>query len=282
MLIAYNTNGLSDLTTLQAIDLLHEIGYRGIALTLDKGLLDPFDSNIADQLQTAAELLKQANMRCVIETGARFLLDPNVKHEPTLLSADPADRARRIDFLCRAIDAAAALNADCVSLWSGTVRDGAGDRDAMDRLTTGLIELLAYAADRNVILAFEPEPGMFIDTLARYSDLLDELESARIETDLLRLTIDIGHLHCNGELPIADHIRKWANRLVNVHIEDMRAGVHEHLMFGDGEIDFPPVIAALCDIDYTGLVTVELTRHTDNGPAAARQAFQFLQPILNQ
>ncbi|MGW4149959.1 sugar phosphate isomerase/epimerase, partial [Streptomyces albogriseolus] len=28
-------------------------------------------------------------------------------------------------------------------------------------------------------------------------------------------------------------------------IEDMRRGVHEHLPFGDGEIDFPPVLAAL-------------------------------------
>ena len=46
-------------------------------------------------------------------------------------------------------------------------------------------------------------------------------------------------------MPIAGVIRQWADRLVNVHIEDMRAGVHDHLMFGEGEIDFPPVIAAL-------------------------------------
>ena len=146
----------------------------------------------------------------------------------------------------------------------------------MDRLTTGLIEVLAYAADKNVILGFEPEPGMFIDTLARYADLLAELDAARVETDLLRLTIDVGHLHCQGELPIADKIRHWRDRLVNVHIEDMRAGVHEHLMFGEGEIDFPPVIAALREIGYAGLLNVELSRHSHVGPAAARQAFDFL------
>ena len=64
----------------------------------------------------------------------------------------------------------------------------------------------------------------------------------RINAPNLRLTLDIGHLQCQGELPIAAVIRHWAPRLANVHIEDMRRGVHEHLMFGEGEIDFPPVL----------------------------------------
>jgi sugar phosphate isomerase/epimerase len=121
---------------------------------------------------------------------------------------------------------------------------------------------------------------MFIDSLARYADLLAELDAARVETDLLRLTIDVGHLHCQGELPIADKIRHWRDRLVNIHIEDMRAGIHEHLMFGDGEIDFPPIIAALREINYTGPINVELTRHAHLGPAAARQAYNFLNSLI--
>ena len=64
------------------------------------------------------------------------------------------------------------------------------------------------------MLAFEPEPGMFIDTLARYDDLLGELSARRIETLALALTIDIGHLHCQGEVPIAEQIRRHRDRLV--------------------------------------------------------------------
>ena len=82
--------------------------------------------------------LKKNGLRCVIETGARFLLDPLHKHEPTLVSPDPAARARRIDFLNRAIDIAARLNADCVSLWSGVVHDGAGQAEAFSRLVESL------------------------------------------------------------------------------------------------------------------------------------------------
>jgi sugar phosphate isomerase/epimerase len=60
----------------------------------------------------------------------------------------------------------------------------------------------------------------------------------------------------------------------------MRAGVHEHLKFGEGEIDFPPVIAALAEIRYDGLLSVELSRHSHEGPQAARHAYNFLRPLI--
>jgi sugar phosphate isomerase/epimerase len=280
MILAYNTNGLISLSIGRAVELLDEIGYRGIAITLDRELLNPFDEDFDVEVAMAADILRRRQFRCVIETGARFLLDPEVKHAPTLVSAEVEGRQRRVDFLCRAIDAAARLNAHAVSLWSGAVRDEIGEREAMTLLVAGLLRVIDYAAERGVTIAFEPEPGMFIDTMARYADLLDELASRQIDLERFQLTIDIGHLHCQGELPIAGQLRHWADRLANVHLEDMRRGVHEHLMFGDGEIDFPPVIAALREIGYHGLVAVELSRHSENGPAAARQAYEFLKPML--
>jgi sugar phosphate isomerase/epimerase len=121
---------------------------------------------------------------------------------------------------------------------------------------------------------------MLIDTVDRYNQLLKRLSDRSIDISRLGLTLDIGHLHCQGELPIADKIRTSAERLKNVHIEDMRAGVHEHLMFGDGEIDFPPVIAALAEIGYDGLLSVELSRHSHEGPEAARRAYNYLRPLI--
>jgi L-ribulose-5-phosphate 3-epimerase len=280
MHFGYVTNGLINLSAVQAIELLSGIGYEGIGFTLDHGILSPFEPDSGTHLENVAESLRQLEMHSAIETGARFLLDPAVKHEPTLVTADPAGRARRVDFLCRAIDVAAALKSDCVSFWSGIVRDGAGDREVMIRLVTGLTQVLDYADQHGVPLAFEPEPGMFVDTMTRFADLLSALEEHGVDPGRLKLTIDVGHLHCQGELPIAQKLADSADRLVNVHIEDMRAGVHEHLMFGEGEIDFPPVIEALQKIGYSGLINVELSRHAHMGPQAARQAYNFLRPLL--
>ena len=93
------------------------------------------------------------------------------------------------------------------------------------------------------------------------------------------LTIDVGHLHCQGEVPIADRLRRWGGLLWNVHLEDMRHGVHDHLMFGDGEIEFGPVMQTLREVGYTGGVYIELSRHSHNAVETARQALAFLRAI---
>jgi L-ribulose-5-phosphate 3-epimerase len=275
MFLGYNTNGLAHHQPLDAIELVAGLGYGGIGLTLDHGLCSPF----ADDWQASADAilatLEKHHLHNVIETGARFLLDPRVKHEPTLVSPEPARRLMRVEYLLWAIDMAVELGSDCVSFWSGVVRDGADDKTAWSRLLEGLKPVVSYAAERNVVLAFEPEPGMFIDTMARYEQLLDKLDAPQF-----RLTLDVGHLHCQGELPIPDFIRRFRARLANVHIEDMRRGVHEHLAFGQGEMDFPPIFEALAEVGYQGGVYVELSRHSHEGPTAAKQAIEFLRPLL--
>jgi L-ribulose-5-phosphate 3-epimerase len=275
MRLGYNTNGLAHHSLPAAIELLAGLSYRSVAITLDSCCLNPFEDDFDRRLHEASLLLAAHGMRSVIETGARFLLDPMRKHEPTLVSEPRLAQPRRIEFLCRSIDAAAALGSDCVSLWSGFVHDGVSRDEAMRRLCDGLAAVLQYSERMGVTLAFEPEPGMIIDTMPAFAELLQRVDSPR-----LQLTLDVGHLHCQGETPIDAVIRQWSGRIVNVHIEDMRAGVHEHLMFGEGEMDFPPIIAALTEIGYDGGVHVELSRHSHDGPAAAAKAFAFLQPLI--
>ncbi|MBN2295726.1 MAG: sugar phosphate isomerase/epimerase [Pirellulales bacterium] len=271
MFLGYNTNGLSHHDLFDAIRLLADIGYRSVAITIDHGPLDPRRPGRLDELERLHELLDELELRSVIETGARFLLDPRHKHEPTLLSPRAEDRARRVAFYEYAVDVAATLSSDCVSIWSGTMHEKLDMNTAMERLVDGLQPVLDYAAERGVLVGFEPEPGMLIDTMDRFEQLL-----ARIDSPQLRLTLDVGHLHCQGEVPISQYIHIWSSRLVNVHIEDMRAGVHEHLMFGEGEMQFPPILEALRKIGYKGGVHVELSRHSHEGSEAAEKAMAFL------
>ena len=149
--------------------------------------------------------------------------------------------------------------------------NGISPADGFASLVESLKLVLDYAERRDVLLGFEPEPGMLIDTMVSFEELVSKVQSPR-----LKLTLDVGHLHCLGEVPIADVIRRWAGELVNVHIEDMRQGIHEHLMFGEGEIEFPPLLAALAEVDYAGGLHVELSRHSHAGPTAAKEAYAFL------
>src|SRR5690242_18889681 len=115
MLLAHNTNGLAHHDLLDAIVLLAKIGYQGIFITLDHGALNPYDERLVVQLDAVFAALAKHDFHRVIETGARYFLDANTKHEPTLVIADSGARVRRVDFLCRAIDIASDLRADCLS-----------------------------------------------------------------------------------------------------------------------------------------------------------------------
>lgn len=277
MRLGYNTNGFAHHDPLDAIDVLHDIGYASVALTVDHHLLSPRERGKAEQLHAIRARLDHYEMASVVESGARFVLDPFHKHQPTLVSFEDSDRQRRIEFLKYCIDLAADLQSDCMSLWSGTAQDDAADEVLLERLTQSLQPVLEHAAAREVVLAFEPEPGMFIDSMAAFERLLQWLDA-----DHFKLTLDVGHLFCQGEVPMVGYIQRFAPYLVNVHIEDMCAGVHEHLMFGEGQIHFPPVLEAFAEIGYQGGVHVELSRHSHIAPEAARKAFEFLAPLLQQ
>ncbi len=275
MFLGYNTNGFAHHRLDDALTILADLGYQGVALTLDYNALNPFELDLAGEIQRVGRLLQTLKLRCVIETGARFLLDPRRKHQPTLLDPTTAGRQRRLDFLTAAVDIAAAWNADAVSFWSGTAAENAPEDIHWQRLIDGCRRLCDHATARGVRLAFEPEPGMFIDTMARFAQLHEAVAHSSFG-----LTIDIGHLHCQGEVPIADYLRRWRHLLWNVHIEDMRRGVHDHLMFGSGEIEFPPVMQALREIGYAGGVYVELSRHSHDAVETARQSLSFLQGLM--
>ena len=91
----------------------------------------------------------------------------------------------------------------------------------------------------------------------------------------LGLTIDVGHLFCQNE-PIQFYVQRHAQRLVNIHFDEARRGVHEHLVPGEGGIDFEEFFAALRSISYSGGVFAELSRHSATGAGTAQKVFEFL------
>ncbi|AKZ59317.1 Sugar phosphate isomerase/epimerase [Streptomyces ambofaciens ATCC 23877] len=268
----YGTNGLTDLRLDDALALLADLGYDGVGLTLDHMHLDPLAEDLAARTRRVAHRLDALGLDVTVETGARYVLDPRRKHGPSLLDPDPDDRARRAGLLVRAVRVAADLGAHAVHCFSGITPPGTDEETAWTRLAEALGPVLEAAEDTGVPLAVEPEPGHLLATLAGFHHLRRLLG----DPAPLGLTLDIGHCQCLEPLSPADCVREAAPWLRHVQIEDMRRGVHEHLPFGDGEIDFPPVLHALADTGYQGLTVVELPRHSHAGPHFAEVSLPFL------
>lgn len=265
----YGTNGFANHRLDDALRVLADLGYQGVALTLDHDHLDPFGPALAARVSAVGRSLATLGLGVVIETGARYLLDPWHKHAPTLLHDGSA---LRLEFLRRAVAIGADLGAEAVSCWSGVRPAEVDPATAWDRLVAGCAEVVAAADTVGVVLGFEPEPGMLVADIVDWWRLRDALG----DPPRFGITLDIGHCRCLEPRPVPECVEQVAAHLVNVQIDDMRRGVHEHLEFGTGEIDFPPVLRALADAGYGGLVAVELPRHSHAAPTVAARSIEFL------
>lgn len=265
----YGTNGFTNHRLPDVLTVLANLGYDGVALTLDHGHLDPYAEDLPRRVADLVRLLDRHRLTVTVETGAPYLLDPWATHEPTLMS-DGAPR--RVDLLRRAIRIAADIGSPTVHLCSGPAPAGLSEHDAWDRLARGVETVLETAVEHDIALAFEPEPHMFVDTVARCLELRRRVG----EPEPLGITLDIGHAHCVEAAPVLACVHEAAPHLRNVQIEDMLRGVHRHLELGTGEIDFPPVLAALVELGHTGLVSVEIQGGALDAPEVARRSIEFL------
>ncbi len=268
--LGYNTNGFAHHRLEEALALLAELGYDGVALTLDIQHLDPERASRAE-IAAVRRLLERLGLGCVIETGARYVLDPRRKHEPSLLS-DREGATRRLAWLERCFAIAAELGAEALSVVSGRPDPALCRAAAWARLEAALESLIVMAERHRVVLGIEPEPGMLLERLADYDRLREHFGPA------LGLTLDLGHVCVSETICPAEAVRRHADAIVHVHIEDIRGRVHAHLPFGEG--DHAPAIraalAALAEARYGGLVSVELSRNSHDAPVQAERALRFL------
>jgi sugar phosphate isomerase/epimerase len=266
---AYNTNGAANHRLADAVAIIADAGYDGVALTLDHHHLDPMAEGWISRTEALARDLQARRLGCVIETGARFLLDPRRKHEPTLLTPTPEGRARRVEFLRRAVDIGAILGAEAVSFWAGVPLPGVDRGEAGIWLKDGVAQVLEHGSRRGITAALEPEPGMLVETVDDWALLHAHLPA-------LTLALDLGHLLVTGERDPATAVAEFASHIGTVAIEDMRRGDHTHLPFGEGDMDISGCLDALEAIGCTRLVCVELSRESHRADKMIPQSIDWL------
>ena len=272
--LGYNTNGFAHHRLDDALHVIAELGYRAVAITPDANHLHPDHTSDA-QLRAIRALLDQLDLAVVIETGARYVLDPRRKQRPTLIDADAEGRERRLDFLERCARIAVALGGDTISLWSGILADDVDREDAWRHLVAGIRQLHERIKPLGVQIAFEPEPGHLVDSLGDWERLRDD-----VALPDFGLALDVGHVPCTEPISAGEAIRKYGSALRTVHLDDSKNGVHEHLQIGEGSLDWAEIMRALRDVGFSGIASVELSRHSHAAPEAARIAMERLRTAV--
>jgi sugar phosphate isomerase/epimerase len=283
--IAFSTNAFKKTSLDAAIRDIARLGYAGCEIMADQPHLTPTELASTDVLHLADVLdaldLPVANVNAF--TG--FFAETDGKptgdtYHPTWLDGQPARRETRIQHTLASLRLAAALNAGTVSLQPGgpTIGTGLNREDALKRFADGIRRCLPTARELGVVLAIEPEPGLLLQTTDEYRQWKRDYFP---EEPLVSMNFDIGHAFCVGEDPAAV-AREMAGEYAHVHLEDIAATrVHQHLVPGEGAIDFASLFAAFDDVGYVGWVTVELYPFMDDASGVAGRAIEHLRNLMS-
>ncbi|HEY1723104.1 MAG TPA: sugar phosphate isomerase/epimerase family protein [Magnetospirillaceae bacterium] len=178
-------------------------------------------------------------------------------------AADKAGRAAAIDDNKRAIDEAAALNADCLVLVVGGLPAGSRDLPAArEMVIDGIAAILPHARANNMRIAIEPLHPMYAADRACVNTLRQALDIAEALGHDVGVAVDVYHVWWDPEL---DEQIARAGRLKRIfahHICDWLVPTTDLLldrgMMGDGVIDLPRIRKAVEAAGYHGPQEVEI------------------------
>jgi sugar phosphate isomerase/epimerase len=217
-------------------------------------VISPWRDKVAEVgLTKAARLLRESGLRVhSLHVGGDFP------------AASEAERRERLEDNRRALEEAAELGADNLTLRAGA----APDRDidaARAMVERGVEALIPYTEECGVKLAVEPlHPALAAErsvlvTLRQSNDLLDRLDSPHVG-----LAIDAYHVWWDPELYA--EISRSAGRIVGFHIDDWPVPnpnpVLSRAMTGDGVIELRRIKTAIDEAGYTGPIEVEIFNPT--------------------
>ena len=202
-----------------------------------------------------------------VQLGFPYLLGP-VAHSPGLSSIDPVGRKHRIEATLTAARIAEKIGSGFLTVTTG-LPERAGDFAWQEKLFFDSLSEIVSRRPQKIKVAIEQEPEHVIH---RTDQLLFLCKSFEGE---VFANFDVGHSFVAGE-DLPKSIRALGRCLSNIHLEDIKGSVHKHLMYGDGDIDFRALFAALKGIGYQGDLTPDLYPFKNEPVKALRESAEFL------
>ena len=181
----------------------------------------------------------------------------------------PEDRANRMEVMKASIRAASYLgckNWVIHPIMPMGVQDvGTPDEQkTWDMNKVFMTELLAYAKEYETTICFETMPMPRLG-IGRPDDILRFVNEMNDEN--FKICFDTGHAAVFSHLiSVGDAIRKMGDKIACFHIHDSNAKHDLHMLPGTGVIDWDDVCAAIKEIGYKGVFSLESNNAPKNWP----------------
>jgi inosose dehydratase len=258
----------------QAVAHIAGLGYDGIEITVRPGWT------------TDLPVLDRAERRRILGLLAhRELTLTAIAGHASLLEPEPAVLAENADRLKATIDLALDWVQGDAPPYVLTLSGGrTADWEAQHMLfAERLAEIVAYAAQRGVVLAMEPHVDGLVDTPDKMIAILKLVDSPH-----LRVNFDISHFDIWG-IPTADSVAALLPYTVHTHVKDQRGRYpdYQFLIPGEGDFDYVDYLKTMQAHGYGGFINAEVSlmvqRRPDYDPmAAAKLSYQTLARAFEQ
>lgn len=198
----------------------------------------------------------------------------------SIVSADASIRHRTTEVMCRLIELCALMGGDYLvhgSPKQRSVPPGTSSALALDRAQECLMRAAQLAERQGVTYCIEPlapRETDLVNTVSQAVQLVDTINSPAFKT-----MIDCSAAGLAEAEPVADLIRRWwpSGKLAHIQFNDPnRRGP------GQGGMNFAPILAALHEVGYAGVVAVEPFDYVPDGPACAARAIGYLRGLMEK
>ncbi len=174
-----------------------------------------------------------------------------------------AGRQANIDDNLRAIDEAAALNADCLVLVVGGLPGSSKDiAGARQMVSDGIAAMLPHARASGIKIAIEPLHPMYAADRACVNTIDQALDICETLGETVGVAIDVYHVWWDPYLARAIARAGRMKRIFAHHICDWLVPTKDMLldrgMMGDGVIDLPGIRRMIEDAGFHGPQEVEI------------------------
>jgi protein FrlC len=207
-----------------------------------------------------------------VQLGHPYLLGPEA-HSPglsTLEPSGPRGRGRRVEAALAAARIAERVGSAYVTVTTGLPEAGrGGDFGLQEKVFRDSLAEIVARRPRSVKVAIEQEPEHLIRSAEQVLGLCRAFDGDVFSN------YDVGHGAVLGE-DVAAAVRMLGKYLSNLHLEDIKGATHKHLLFGEGDVDFRGLFAALREIGYAGDLTPDLYPYKDEPARALRESAVFL------
>ncbi len=198
-----------------------------------------------------------ASVRAVREAGLRV---SSVCRGGMFPAASARERRERIEENFRAVDEAAALNADVLVMVVGGASP-VGIQAARQMVRDGVAELAPYARSAGVKVGLEPLHPMFAGDRSVLTTIAEGLAMAQQYPPAdVGLILDVFHIWWDSN--VTQQIMASAGRIFGFHVSDWIVPLPDVLlgrgMMGDGIIDICSLRDAVDCAGYAGPIEVEI------------------------